>query len=182
MILWQLFASFFQIGLFAVGGGYAAMPLIMEQVVEKRAWLGMQVFADIVTIAEMTPGPITLNAATFVGMKMAGFLGAVVASLGCAAPSLLIVGLLTWMYTRWRTVDAVSSVLSGLKPAVVAMITAAALSLLLMSVWNGQTLMWVECLLFAAGFAALYFKKLSPMAVIALSGLAGLCIWYLPAL
>ena len=76
MITPQLFLSFLQIGLFSFGGGYAAMPLLQEQLVARNGWLSVQEFADLVTIAEMTPGPIAVNAATFVGTKLAGFPGA----------------------------------------------------------------------------------------------------------
>ena len=79
----ELLWSFFQIGLFSVGGGYAAMPLIQAQVVEKHGWLTLAEFADIITIAEMTPGPVAINSATFVGMRIMGITGAIVATLGC---------------------------------------------------------------------------------------------------
>ena len=86
----ELLWSFFQIGLFSVGGGYAAMPLIQAQVVEKHGWLTLAEFADIITIAEMTPGPVAINSATFVGMRIMGITGAIVATLGCIfRPALL---------------------------------------------------------------------------------------------
>ena len=99
-MLLQLFFSFFQIGLFSIGGGYAAMPLIQNQVVDLHGWLTMEQFGDIMAIAEMTPGPIAINAATFVGIRVAGFPGAVAASLGCIIPSLIIVSLLSWIYRK----------------------------------------------------------------------------------
>lgn len=80
MITLQLFLSFLQIGLFSFGGGYAAMPLLQEQLVARNGWLSVQEFADLVTIAEMTPGPIAVNAATFVGTKLAGLPGALAAT------------------------------------------------------------------------------------------------------
>ena len=82
MIYLELFWSFFQIGLFSIGGGYAAMPLIQNQVVDIHPWLTMTQFADIMTIAEMTPGPIAINSATFVGIQVAGLPGAVIATVG----------------------------------------------------------------------------------------------------
>ena len=81
-MLWQLFISFAQIGLFSVGGGYAAIPLIQEQVVTQHGWLTMSEFTDLVTIAEMTPGPLAVNAATLVGTRIAGAGGALLAPLG----------------------------------------------------------------------------------------------------
>ena len=90
-ILLQLFLSFVQIGLFSIGGGYAAMPLIQSEVVANHAWLTMSEFTDLITIAEMTPGPITINSSTFVGIRTAGLPGAIIATAGCILPSCLIV-------------------------------------------------------------------------------------------
>lgn len=102
MIYLQLFFSFLQIGALSFGGGYAAMPLIQEQVVTMHGWLSMETFSDLVTIAEMTPGPIAVNSATFVGTRIAGPGGAVVATLGCILPSCIIVTLLAYIYTKYR--------------------------------------------------------------------------------
>ena len=87
MIYLELLCSFFKIGLFSIGGGYAAMPLIQNQVVDVHTWLTMTQFADIMTIAEMTPGPIAINSATFVGIQVAGIPGAIIATVGCILPS-----------------------------------------------------------------------------------------------
>ena len=91
MMYFELLWSFIQIGMFSIGGGYAAMPLIQNQVVDMHPWLTMQQFADVMAIAEMTPGPIAINAATFVGIQIAGIPGAIVATLGCVMPSCIIV-------------------------------------------------------------------------------------------
>ena len=90
MIYLQLFLSFLQIGAFSFGGGYAAMPLIQSEVVTRHGWLGMSEFTDLITISQMTPGPIAINSATFVGIKIAGVPGAVIATLGCILPSCLL--------------------------------------------------------------------------------------------
>ena len=92
MIYLQLFLSFLQVGMFSVGGGYAAMPLIQSQVVEQQGWLTMQEFTDLITIAEMTPGPIAVNSATFVGLRIAQVPGAIIATLGCITPALFFGG------------------------------------------------------------------------------------------
>ena len=94
MILWLLFISFIQIGLLSFGGGYASLPLIQEQVITLYHWIDMAEFNDLITISQMTPGPIAINAATFVGLKMADLPGALVATLGCVIPSCIIVTLL----------------------------------------------------------------------------------------
>ena len=93
--LLQLFLSFLQVGLFSIGGGYAAIPLIQSQSVEIHHWLTAEQFLDLATIAEMTPGPIAVNAATFVGLKVSGLPGALLATFGCILPSLVIVSLLS---------------------------------------------------------------------------------------
>ena len=100
MLLLKLFFSFIQVGLFSVGGGYAAMPLIQGQVVTLHGWLTKSEFTDLITISQMTPGPIAVNSATFVGMKIAGIPGAVVATAGCILPSCVIVTILARLYLK----------------------------------------------------------------------------------
>ena len=131
MIYLELLYSFLQIGLFSIGGGYAAMPLIQHQVVDVHSWLTMNQFADIMTIAEMTPGPIAVNSATFVGIQTAGIPGAIVATIGCILPSFVIVILLARIYYRYRRGSIMQGVLAGLRPAVIAMIASAGISLML---------------------------------------------------
>ncbi|MFR1171383.1 MAG: chromate transporter, partial [Coprobacillus cateniformis] len=100
MIYLQLFLSFLQIGAFSFGGGYAAMPLIQNQVVDLHHWLSLSEFTDLVTISQMTPGPIAVNSATFVGIKIAGIPGAIVATLGCILPACIIVTIIAWLYLK----------------------------------------------------------------------------------
>lgn len=92
------------------------MPLIQSQVVEQFGWLSLSEFTDILTIAEMTPGPIALNAATFVGIRMGGIPGALIATLGCIFPSCIIVLLLGWFYMKYRTMRGLQGILKGLRP------------------------------------------------------------------
>lgn len=110
MIYLQLYLSFLQVGLFSVGGGYAAMPLIRSQVVELHPWMTLQEFTNLITIAEMTPGPIAVNCATFVGLRIAQLPGAVIATLGCITPALVLVSLLAWCYRRWRGVTGAGGI------------------------------------------------------------------------
>ena len=179
MIYLQLFWSFLQIGLFSIGGGYAAMPLIQAQVVEQYGWLTMDEFLDLVTIAEMTPGPISINAATFVGIRIAGPLGAVVATLGNILPPLLIVSLLSAIYARYRELPVLQSVLKSLRCVVVALIASAGLTILGRVVFGGAELAlanvdWLGVGLFAAAFLILRFFKWNPILVMLLCGGAGL--------
>src|SRR5699024_3831506 len=110
MILFQLFLSFLQIGLFSFGGGYAALPLIQSQVIELHHWINMTEFTDLITISQMTPGPIAVNSATFIGLKMAGIPGAIVATLGVVLPSCLIVTVLAYVYLRFRKMSLLQGV------------------------------------------------------------------------
>ena len=102
MIYLQLLLSFLQIGLLSIGGGYAALPIIQSQVVDLHHWITMREFADILTISQMTPGPIAINGATFVGTKIAGLPGAIVASVGVVIPSFIIVLTLAFIYYKYR--------------------------------------------------------------------------------
>ena len=184
MIYLDLFLSFLKVGLFSVGGGYAAMPLIQHQVVDVHAWLTMTQFADIIAIAEMTPGPIAINAATFVGIRIAGFPGVIAATLGCILPSSAIVMCLGFLYYRFRKQDMVQGILGGLRSAVIAMIASAGISLILMAFWGKQDLscIWeipdlVAVFLFAAGLFVLRKWKVNPICVMCGCGLVGLILY-----
>ena len=136
MLYLQLFWSFFQIGLFSIGGGYAAMPLIQNQVVDLHHWLTLSEFTDLITISQMTPGPIAINPATFVGIRIGGVGGALVSTLGCILPSLIIVMTLAYFYTKYKNIAVIQGVLSGLRPAVVALIASAGLSIVILAFWG----------------------------------------------
>lgn len=181
MIYLQLFLSFVQVGLFSVGGGYAAMPLIQQQVVEIHPWLTMSEFTDLVTIAEMTPGPIAINSATFVGTRIAGPLGAIVATFGCILPSLIIASLLAYIYYKYKTLSLLQSVLASLRPAVVALIASAGLLILIQVVFGGETINFnsiniIGVILFVLAFTALRKFKLNPILVMVMCGIANLCL------
>ena len=181
MIYLQLFWSFLQIGLFSIGGGYAAMPLIQAQVVQNHAWLNMSEFTDLITIAEMTPGPIAVNSATFVGIRIAGIPGALIATFGCILPSLFIVSLLTFIYYRYKKLSVLQSVLASLRPAVVALIASAGISILLQVALGGQELTmanlnFIGLALFAAAFVLLRKFKWNPILVMCLCGAGNLLL------
>ena len=193
-VLLELFWSFFQIGLFSVGGGYAAMPLIQHQVVDLHGWMTMQEFIDIITISQMTPGPIAINSATFVGIQIAGLPGAIIATLGCVFPSCVIVLTLAWVYFRYRNLSVVQGVLGGLRPAVVAMIASAGISIFVTALWNAgpvslnpADLDWIAAVgigipdipLFLAALFVLRKWKLNPIWVMSGAGAAGLMLYLL---
>ncbi len=140
MIYWELFWSFVQVGAFCVGGGYASMPLIQEQVIERHGWLTLQQFIDIFTISQMTPGPIGINAATFVGTKVAGVPGAIAATAGFIFPSIIIVLILAKLFFKYGDIGPIRGILNGLRPAVVALICSAGVGFILLALWNTETL------------------------------------------
>lgn len=179
MIYLQLFLSFLQVGMFSIGGGYAAMPLIQSQVVASHGWLTMNEFTDLITIAEMTPGPIAVNSATFVGIRIAGIGGAVIATVGCILPSCFIVSLLAFVYYRYKQLSALQSVLACLRPAVVALIAGAGLSILNLVIFGGGAMSidavdWIGTVSFLAAFIVLRKWNWNPILVMVLCGAAGL--------
>ena len=181
MIYLQLFLSFLQVGMFSIGGGYAAMPLIQSQVVEKYAWLTMSEFTDLITIAEMTPGPIAVNSATFVGIRIAGLPGAVIATFGCIFPSCIIVSLLAYIYYRYKNVSTLQSVISSLRPTVVALIAAAGLSILRTVVFGEHEMVlthinWIGAMIFAIALFVLRKWKINPILVMSLCGVSRMMI------
>lgn len=181
MIYIQLFISFFQVGLFSIGGGYAALPLIRDQIVGLHAWMTMSEFTDLITIAEMTPGPIAVNSATFVGIRIAGIAGALAATLGCIFPSLVIVPILAFLYYHYKGASVTQSILSGLRPAVVALIASAGLSLGRTALFGEQeiTLSNMDlagAILFLAAFGALRKWKCNPILVMVICGISYLGI------
>ena len=181
MIYLQLFLSFLQIGALSFGGGYASMRLFDGQIGTGHGWLTMTEFSDLVTIAEMTPGPIAVNAATFVGTKVAGVLGALVATAGCILPACVLVTLIARLYLKYRNLTVLQSVLGSLRPAVVAMIASAGLTILMNAFWGGRTVVldnsyFVMVDIFVLSFVLLRKTKLSPIAVMVLAGVLNLAV------
>lgn len=183
-IIWILFLSFIQVGLFSVGGGYAALPLIQNQIVNVHGLMTLPEFADLVTIAEMTPGPISINAATFVGTKLSGLPGALICTLGVIIPSFIICLTLAYFYYKYRNFSGVQTILSSLRPAVVSLISSAGLSILTLALFQAEkneiilaNFRIVEFALFVGGLIALRKFKLSPIPVIFGSGLIGTIIY-----
>lgn len=175
MIYLELFWSFLQIGAFSFGGGYAALPLIESIVVDQNGWLTIVEFTDLITISQMTPGPIAINSATFVGLSIAGFWGAVVATLGNILPSILLVTLVAWLYIKYNSLDTLQTVLQTLRPAVVAMIATAGVSLIITAFWgldviSIQTINPVAVILFILSLILLLKYKWNPILVMILAG------------
>ena len=127
----ELFLRFLKIGACSFGGGYASLTLIREEAVQKTGWLTESDFTGLCTLAEVTPGPVALNAASFTGWQTAGLAGAFSATLGCVLPSVAIVALLSALYLRWGNHPLLQGILASMRPVICAMVAAAAVSMFL---------------------------------------------------
>ena len=164
-----LFLSFLKIGVFGFGGGYAMLPLVSHEVVNVRGWAGLNEFADMVAISQMTPGPVVLNAATYVGFTAQGVLGSIVATTAVCIPPLLIMYTVCRFFLSMKDNPRVAGAMRLLRPTVVGLVLAAALFLM-----NKQSFVdWGSGLIFAAAFAATAFWKAHPIPVLVAAGLAG---------
>ncbi|NTW91186.1 MAG: chromate transporter [Erysipelotrichaceae bacterium] len=134
MILLDLFITFLIIGVSAFGGGYAVMPLIQNYIVDSRHWITMNELADITSLSQMTPGPIMINAATFVGIKVGGNIGGLVATLGSVLPSFILVLILGYLFAKHGNLHFIQNIMKGLRPTIVGLIAVAALSLFITSI------------------------------------------------
>lgn len=170
-MLWLLFRTFFLIGAFSFGGGYAMLPLIQKEVVTKQAWLTMPQFADILAVAEMTPGPVAINTATYVGYQTAGFFGSVCATLGVVLPSFLLITTLASLILKNKNSPYFKGAFQGLRPIVVALIVEAALLLCFDITTN-----IANFLLFLLALALTLFTKLHPILLILGFGLLGILL------
>lgn len=186
MIYLQLFLAFMQIGALSFGGGYAAIPLIQAQTIDRYGWLTQSDFADLVTIAEMTPGPIAINAATFIGNMTAGIPGALCATAGVILPSCIFVTILAVLYARYRNLRIMQGILQSLRPAVVAMILTAGLRILIPALFPNGVVSFEEgnfnlhaCILFLTALILLRTGKAGPIKVIAGCGAVELLYLYL---
>ena len=176
MIYLQLFLSFLQICAFSFGGGFAAMPLIQNQVVDLHHWLSLSEFTDLVTISQMTPGPIAVNSATFVGIKIAGIPGAIVATLGCILPACIIVTIIAWLYLKYRNMKSLQVVLSTLRPAVVSLIATAGLTIIISAIFGElgisiNTIKIQMVVIFGICMFLLMKWKMNPIFVMVLAGI-----------
>ena len=158
MIIFKLFWEFFKIGLFTFGGGYAMIPLIEKEIVNKYHWLTLGQFTDLLAIAEMTPGPFAVNSATFVGYKVAKFWGAVSSTLGVILPSFLIIWAIASVFFSFQDNQLVQAAFKGLKPAVLGLIIIAAFTISRVSISDYRSV-----LILAFVVAGIWILKIHPI-------------------
>lgn len=183
MIFLQLFGTFFLIGAFTIGGGYAMLPLIQHQVVDVHGWISSQTFTDIVGISQMTPGPIGINSATYIGytvLENTGashfmcFLGSCTATFAVVLPSFLIVLGICFAYEKFRNSKLFKTVMQWLRPAVVGLIAAAAVLLM-----NRENFIdWWSLAILAVAFIATMWLKIHPIITMIACGALGFIIYY----
>ena len=175
MIYWQLLWVYLKIGIFGFGGGYAMLSLIQHEVVEKNQWLTSQEFTDIVAISQMTPGPIGINSATYIGYTATGSIwGSVIATFAVCFPSFLLVLFISYFFHKFKNNKYVEAAFTGLRPMTVGLIGAA--SLLLMNEEN--FIDWKSLLIFAGAFLLSWKYKTHPILIICLAGLIGILIYW----
>ncbi len=188
----KLWFTFLKIGLFSFGGGYAMIPMI-EKEIERNGWLSATEFFDIIAIAEMTPGPIAVNSATFVGYKAAGILGGLFATIGVSIPSLVLILIISRYFFKFQNHPLNTAMFYGIRPVIAGLITTAAvfvsetalfkeklsMDLLIKIFWQPLEVLNIESIfIFLVSLIALKRFKLHPILTIALSGVLGILLFY----
>jgi chromate transporter len=181
VILFILLGEFFKIGLFSVGGGLATLPFLY-QLADRYDWLSYETIADMIAISESTPGAIGVNMATYAGFQAAGMAGAVIATLGLVAPSIIVILIVARILTAFKESPLVASVFRGLRPAATGLIAAAGFGVIRLSLYNGAAplwygrIRWQELVLFALLFLLIRRFKKHPVWYILAAGIAGI-LW-----
>ena len=182
MLYLQLFYTFFKIGLFGFGGGYAMLSMIQGEVVTRYGWLTSQEFTDIVAISQMTPGPIRINSATYVGFTATGSVwGSIIATLAVVLPSFILMLAISKFFLKYQKHPVVEAVFSGLRPAVVGLLASAALVLMnaenFSSPKEDMYSFIISCLIFLVAFVGTRKYKINPILMIVACGIAGLILY-----
>jgi len=167
-----MFKTFFKIGAFTIGGGYAMIPIIQEEIVEKKKWIEEDKFLDIIAISQGSPGPIAINASIFIGYTLMGIRGALVCMLASALPSFLIILLVATVFFQFRNNPIVEKVFLGVRPAVVALIASAVYKM-----YKSIKVKGVKLLVGLVSMLAIVFTDISPIYLILIGGI-GAMLYY----
>ncbi len=174
MLYLQLFITYFKIGLFGFGGGYAMLSLIQDEIVTKHAWISLQDFTDIVAISQMTPGPIGINSATYIGYTVTNSVwGAITATFAVCLPSFILILSIAHAYKKFRTNKYIENAFKGIRPATIGLIAAAAL--LMMN--QDNFIDYTSLIIFIVAFVLTMFLKVHPILMIVLAAITGLIIY-----
>ncbi|WFA08679.1 chromate transporter [Tissierella sp. Yu-01] len=171
-LLFDLFLTFFKIGAFSFGGGYAMLPLIEEEIIEVHNWITHTEFIDIIAISEMTPGPIAVNSATFLGYKVAGISGSVIATLGVILPSFIVMSIIFHFVYKFKNSPYIDWIFKGIRPVVLGLIASAAVSV------AKSTFIDIKSVIIAIFlFYIVTFKKFNPILAIVVAGVLGVVLY-----
>lgn len=171
-LLCDLFISFLKIGAFSFGGGYAMLPLIEDEIIKVHGWLSTSEFVDIIAIAEMTPGSIAVNSATFLGYKVSGILGSILATFAVILPSFIVMSLIFHFVEKFKKSPYVDWIFTGIRPIVLGLIAAAAVT-----VGKNAFIDFKSVLISIGLFYIVTFKKLNPIIGIVLCGILGVVLY-----
>jgi len=183
MIYIKLIWCYIQIGLFSIGGGHAALPMVSSLIVDQRGWLSLTEFADMVTISIIAPGTVALNTAAFVGFKMGGIAGGIASTFAAILPGFIIILIYSYLFKKYNNLPIVNGALFGIKPAITGLIASAGLYILFFAVFNTKELSeirnfdFIAALIFILSFAALKLKKFNPVLVIISAGIVGIAAY-----
>lgn len=172
VLIIKLFLIFSKIGAFSIGGGYAMLPFIQREIIENNHWLNLQEFSDILAISQMTPGPIAINSATFVGYRLAGTVGSIAATLGIVMPSFIMILIIASFFVKFYEKKPVKAAFKGIRPAVLGLLAAAAYSVTISNVTDIKAVF-----IFLFSFGILFIKKMDPIIVLIISAVLGMILY-----
>jgi chromate transporter len=167
-IYWQSFITFFKIGMFTLGGGYAMIPIIEAEVVDKHKWISKEEFLDLIAIAQSCPGVFAINISIFIGYKLRKVKGAIAASIGTALPSFLIILMIAIFFSKFKDNPVVAAIFRGIRPAVVALIAVPTFNLA-----RSAKLNWANCCIPIASALLIWMLGVSPIYIILAAGIGG---------
>lgn len=173
----NLFTIFFKIGLLSIGGGYAIIPLIQEQVVNTYHWISATTFTDIITISQMTPGPLAVNTSTFVGIQLAGIPGAIIATVGCILAGAGISIILYIIFNKYQNLEIIKNILNTLKATSVGLIMSAAATILGLTFFDHNSINYVAVIIFILSLFWLQKKKPNPILLMIVTGFIGFLVY-----
>jgi len=171
--LWELFSVFFRIGAFTFGGGYAMLPLIQKEVVEKKQWATDEEVIDYYAIGQSTPGIIAVNTATFIGYNQKGIIGAIVATLGIIVPSLIIIIIIAYSFMHFQDNQIVQHAFAGIRVAVSVLVLNAVVRM-----WKTTVKDYIGVIIFVISFLLIAFTDISPIIIIIATAAAGILLSY----
>lgn len=168
-VLWQLFYSFFRIGMFTIGGGYAMLPLMQKEVVDAKGWMTEAEFMDMLAIVQSVPGVIAINSAIYIGYRVKGIKGSLAAAMACTLPSFIVILLIAYFFKQYRQNEWVIKIFKGIRPAVVALIAA--------SVWTLAKKLprtYATFIIIIAATLLIWLCKISPVYIIIAAAIWGI--------